>query len=181
MNPIQLAVDALSQGSQYALIALGIGLVFGVMRMINFAHGDLIMIGAYALVVPSASDVAKPFIAAWPWPLLIVGIIVIVALAALATERFAFRPLRRRDVDSATLLISSFAISYLLQSLVLFFYTGKPKSVSIFSKPNPADHCQRRPGRHGRRHHHLGDGGIAGRDCRVPSSREGRHRGTCRG
>ena len=73
MNPIQLAVDALSQGSQYALIALGIGLVFGVMRMINFAHGDLIMVGAYALVVPSASDRATPFIAAWPWPLLIVG------------------------------------------------------------------------------------------------------------
>jgi branched-chain amino acid transport system permease protein len=132
LNLIQLIVDALSQGSLYALIALGIGLVFGVMRMINFAHGELIMIGAYALVVPSASDMARPFIAAWPAPLLIVAIIGFVALAALMTERFAFRPLRRREVDSATLLISSFAVSYLLQSLVLFFYTGRPKSVSIF-------------------------------------------------
>jgi branched-chain amino acid transport system permease protein len=132
LNLIQLIVDALSQGSLYALIALGIGLVFGVMRMINFAHGELIMIGAYALVVPSASDMARPFIAAWPAPLLIAAVIGFVALAALATERFAFRPLRRREVDSATLLISSFAVSYLLQSLVLFFYTGRPKSVSIF-------------------------------------------------
>jgi branched-chain amino acid transport system permease protein len=132
MNPLQLVVDALSQGSQYALIALGIGLVFGVMRMINFAHGDLIMIGAYALVVPSTADLARPFIGSWPGPLLIVTITAFVALAALATERFAFRPLRRREVDSATLLISSFAVSYLLQSLVLFIHTGRPKSVSIF-------------------------------------------------
>ena len=174
MNPIQLAVDALSQGSQYALIALGIGLVFGVMRMINFAHGDLIMVGAYALVVPSASDRATPFIAAWPWPLLIVGVIVIVALAALATERFAFRPLRRREVDSATLLISSFAISYLLQSLVLFFYTGRPKSVSIFPSLTQQITIAGVRVRDGRRRHHLGDSAIARRDCRFPSPREGR-------
>jgi branched-chain amino acid transport system permease protein len=49
MNWVQLLVDALSLGGQYALVALGIGLVFGVMRMINFAHGDLITLGAYAL------------------------------------------------------------------------------------------------------------------------------------
>lgn len=132
MNNIQLLVDAASLGSVYALVALGIGLIFGVMRMINFAQGDLIMLGAYALVVPTAADVAPPLIGAWPGVALVPAIIGIVAFAALLTERFAFRPLRRRQVDGATLLISSFAIGYLLQSIVLFVHTGRPKSVSIF-------------------------------------------------
>ena len=132
MNDIQLLVDAISLGSVYALVALGIGLIFGVMRMINFAQGDLIMLGAYALVVPTTADVAPPFIGAWPGVALVLAITGIVAFAALLTERFAFRPLRRREVDGATLLISSFAISYLLQSIVLFVHTGRPKSVSIF-------------------------------------------------
>jgi branched-chain amino acid transport system permease protein len=133
MNTLQLLVDAVSLGSDFALVALGIGIVFGVMRMINFAHGDLIMIGAYALVVPTAADLAPPFIGAWPGPLMVIAITAIVTGVALATERFAFRPLRKREVNSATLLISSFAVSYLLQSIVLFVHTGRPKSVSIFA------------------------------------------------
>jgi branched-chain amino acid transport system permease protein len=132
VNQIQLLADAVSLGSIYALVALGIGLTFGVMRMINFAHGDLIMLGAYALVLPTAADFAPPLIGAWPAVAMIAAIIAIVAFAALLTERFAFRPLRRREVDGATLLISSFAISYLVQSIVLFVHTGRPKSVSIF-------------------------------------------------
>ena len=55
---VQNAIDALALGSLYALTALGIGLIFGVMRLINFAHGDLIMIGGYALIVPSTA--ARP-------------------------------------------------------------------------------------------------------------------------
>jgi branched-chain amino acid transport system permease protein len=132
MNVIQLVVDAASLGSQYALVALGIGLVFGVMRMINFAHGDLIMLGAYALVTPTAADFAAPLIGGWPLPLMILGILGVVTFVALATERFAFRPLRKRGASGPTLLISSFAVSYLIQSLVLFVHTGRPKSVSIF-------------------------------------------------
>lgn len=132
MNQIQLIADAVSLGSVYALVALGIGLIFGVMRMINFAQGDFIMLGAYALVVPTAADFAPPFIGAWPVVAMVAAIIAIVAFVALLTERFAFRPLRRREVDGATMLISSFAISYLLQSIVLFIHTGRPKSVSIF-------------------------------------------------
>ncbi len=133
MNTIQLAVDALSLGSQYALVALGIGLIFGIMRMINFAHGDLIMLGAYALVVPTVADVAPPLVGKWPAAAMIATIIALVAATGVLTERFAFRPLRRRDADGATLLISSFAVSYLLQSVVLFVHTGRPKSVSILA------------------------------------------------
>jgi branched-chain amino acid transport system permease protein len=133
MNAIQLMVDALSLGSQYALVALGIGLIFGVMRMINFAQGDLIMLGAYALVIPTTADLAPPFIGKLPPVALIVTIIAITAGAGLLTERFAFRPLRRREADGATLLISSFAVGYLFQNIVLFVHTGRPKSVSIFA------------------------------------------------
>jgi branched-chain amino acid transport system permease protein len=64
---------------------------------------------------------------------MVIAITAIVTGVALATERFAFRPLRKREVNSATLLISSFAVSYLLQSIVLFVHTGRPKSVSIFA------------------------------------------------
>ena len=132
MNPFQLAIDALSLGSQYALVSLGIGIVFGIMRMVNFAHGELIMIGAYSLLVPSVGFATTPLLAALPAPLLILGVVAVVAATALLTERFAFRPLRRRNADGASLLISSFAVSYALQSVVLFLYTGRPKSVSIF-------------------------------------------------
>lgn len=131
MNWIQLLVDALSLGGQYALVALGIGLVFGVMRMINFAHGDLITLGAYALVVPSAAEVAEPFLGALSVWLMVPLILGFVVLMMLATERFAFRPLRARHADGASLLISSFAISYLIQNAILFIHTGRPKSVNI--------------------------------------------------
>ena len=133
MNAIQLMIDALSLGSQYALVALGIGLIFGVMRMINFAQGDLIMLGAYALVVPTTADLAPPLIGKLPAVALIITVIAITAGAGIVTERFAFRPLRHREADGATLLISSFAVGYLLQSIVLFVHTGRPKSVSIFA------------------------------------------------
>lgn len=133
MNLMQLVVDSLSLGSQYALIALGIGLVFGVMRMINFAHGDLVTFGAYALIVPAATEAAQPFIGAWSAWLMVPAVLGIVVLLTLATERFAFRPLRQRNADGTSLLISSFAVSYLIQSIILFVHTGRHKSVNIFS------------------------------------------------
>jgi branched-chain amino acid transport system permease protein len=131
MNLIQLLVDSLALGSQYSLVALGIGLIFGVMRMINFAQGDLITFGAYMLVVPTVADVAPPMIAALPTPLLIAATIAVVAVAALLTERLAFRSVRRKGADGPTLLITSFAIGYFIQSVILFLHTGRPKSVSV--------------------------------------------------
>lgn len=133
MHVMQLIVDALSLGSQYGLVALGIGLVFGVMRMINFAHGDLVTFGAYALVVPTAAELAPPLIGSWPAWIFIPAILAVVTAVMLLTERFAFRPLRKRGADGTSLLISSFAVSYLLQSIILFVHTGRPKSVNILS------------------------------------------------
>ena len=64
---LQNLIDALSLGSIYALVALGIGLLFGILRLINFAHGDFITIGCYALIVPSTDVTARLLIGAWNW------------------------------------------------------------------------------------------------------------------
>ncbi len=129
-NIIQVAVDALALGSIYALTALGIGLIFGVMRLINFAHGDLIMAGGYALIVPSSAAATTLFIGAWPTPFLVAGVTAIVVLLALAAERIAFRPLRR--AAPSVLLITSFAVSYFLQNAVIMIYGGRPKAVNLW-------------------------------------------------
>jgi len=116
---IEYAIDGVSLGSLYALFALGIGLLFGIMRLINFAHGELIMIGAYALF----------FIVSPPWPVRIAAILGITVFAALAMERVAFRPARGADPD--TLLITSFAVSFLLQNLAILSFGALPRSVAI--------------------------------------------------
>ena len=128
-NLAQILADAVSLGALYALVALAIGLVFGVMKLINFAQADYITIGAYALVVPTAGVTPPLLIGAWPTAIMIAAILLIVTLLALATERIAFRPMR--NSNPATLLISSFAVSYFLQHLVMLIHTGRPKSVGI--------------------------------------------------
>ena len=127
---VQNIIDALSLGSLFALTSLGIGLIFGIMRLINFAHGDLIMIGAYALIVPSAAVAPQLFIGAWHPAAVVAAIILIVILFAVACERLAFRPLRR--ADPSVLLIASFALSFFLQNLVLLIYEGRPKGVDLW-------------------------------------------------
>lgn len=128
-NLVQILVDAISLGSLYALVALAIGLVFGVMKLINFAQADYITIGAYALVVPSASASPALFIGGWPVVFMVAGVLAVVTVLALLTERIAFRPMR--NSNPATLLISSFAVSYFLQHLVILVHTGRPKSVGV--------------------------------------------------
>jgi branched-chain amino acid transport system permease protein len=131
---IQNLIDAVALGSIYALVALGVGLLFGILRLINFAHGDYITIGAYALIVPSADVTARLLIGDWPWPVLIPTICLIVVIAALLTDAAVFRPLRR--ASSPTLMIASFAVSYIIQNGVLMAYGSRPKSVDLWSGAN---------------------------------------------
>jgi branched-chain amino acid transport system permease protein len=126
---LQALIDAVSLGSIYALTALGIGLIFGILRLINFAHGDFITIGAYSLILPSAAVVATPSLGAWPVYLLVPAVIAVVVVVALATERVAFRPLRQASM--ASLLVASFAVSYILQHVILLIYSGRPKAVNV--------------------------------------------------
>jgi branched-chain amino acid transport system permease protein len=126
----QNLIDALSLGSLYALVALGIGLLFGILRLVNFAHGDFITIGAYALIVPSSDVMAQMFIGSWHWALVIPAIAAVVIAAALLTDAAVFRPLRRSTAP--TLMIASFAVSYIIQNGVLMAYGSRPKAANLW-------------------------------------------------
>lgn len=116
MNEIQTVIDAVGLGALYALMAVGIALVFGVMRLINFAYGQLIMFGAYALAFTNDLPEGVSI-------LICLGVVVALSLTM---ERVAFRPLR--SAAPATMLVATFAISFLLQSIALLRYsfTNKP-------------------------------------------------------
>jgi branched-chain amino acid transport system permease protein len=104
-NAIQYILDSIAYGSLFALMALGLSLLFGVMGLMNFAYGELIMAGAYTMF----------FTRSWGWLGMIVMTVFIVTILSLLMELVAFRPLRR--ASPVTLLISSFAVSYALQEL----------------------------------------------------------------
>jgi len=131
---IQNLVDAVALGSIYALVALGIGLLFGIPRLINFAHGEMITIGCYALIVPSADVTARLLIGAWTPFAVIPATAAIVVVAALLTEASVFRPLRQ--ASSPTLMIASFAVSYIIQNGILIAYGARPKAVDFWSGTN---------------------------------------------
>ena len=116
---LQHVIDAITYGSQFALYALGIALIFGIMGLINFAHGELIMVGAYTLVL-----IGHP-----PWPVMIAATIGVAIVFALGMERIAFRPLR--GANPATLLIASFAVSYGLQNMAILIAGSAPKGTSV--------------------------------------------------
>src|SRR5262249_32250587 len=103
----QTLVDAVSLGAIYALMAVGIGLVFGVLRLINFAYGQLIMAGAYTLAYTSA----------WPVFWSVVACFGVVIALSRAVARVVFRPLR--DPTPAVMLVTTFAISFMLQAIAL--------------------------------------------------------------
>ena len=103
----QTLVDAVGLGAVYALMAVGIGLVFGVLRLVNFAYGQLIMAGAYTLAFTSGWPVAGSILACFA---------VVVALSFLM-EATVFRPLRTQS--PAVMLVTTFAIAFLLQAVAL--------------------------------------------------------------
>ena len=112
---LQIAVDALSLGGLYALTALGIGLIFSVMRLANFAHAELVTCGAYALFALSGHPVV----------IAVAGSVVVAMMLAVLTERAAFRPLRA--ADPTTMMIASFTVSMLIQKLLVFAVGSRPK------------------------------------------------------
>jgi branched-chain amino acid transport system permease protein len=103
----QTLSDAVGLGAIYALMAVGIGLVFGVLRLVNFAYGQLVMAGAYTLA----------FTSAWPVPLSIAACFGVVVALSLAMETVVFRPLRGQS--PAVMLVTTFAIAFLLQAIAL--------------------------------------------------------------
>lgn len=116
---LQNLINALSLGGLYAIMALGVALVFGVMRLMNFAYGELIMIGGYLLL--GLNDL--------PWYAYVIFSIAGVCTAALLMERVAFRPFR--SADTTTLLVTSFALSMGLQGLAIILLGARPRSVNV--------------------------------------------------
>lgn len=122
MSFLTSLVNGLSLGSIYAIIALGYTMVYGIAKMLNFAHGDFIMVGCY-IIFTCVSTIGLP-------PL--VGILVAIVLCTLlgvATERVAYRPLRHAASPLAV-LITAIGVSYLLENLALLIFGADTKSFS---------------------------------------------------
>ncbi len=119
---LQTIINAVGLGATYALMAVGIGLVFGVLRLINIAYGQLIMAGAFSLALTSAEG--------WPeWASVLTCLGVVVGLSLLM-ELALFRPLR--GASPATMLVATFAVAFLLQSIALLRFGSLGRIAIIF-------------------------------------------------
>ena len=127
MNGVQFLIDVLSLGSAYALMALGLVIVYGILRLVNFAYGELIMVGGYTMFLVSGSGL--------PWLIMALCAIVMAIVFGILTDYAAFRPVRAKSVTAV--LITSFAFSTLLQNAALLFISPRPRTVplpAIFSQ-----------------------------------------------
>lgn len=119
---VQQVVDGLSRGGTYALLGLGLAVVFGIMHLVNFAHGELITVGAYTAYAFLVINLS--------WWAVVPMIVLAAAAAAVATERVAFR--RVRTGSEFTLLLTSFGISILIQALFRMYVSPKAQQ---FERP----------------------------------------------
>ncbi len=114
----QQLINALSLGSIYALVAIGLAMVFSILRLINFAHGETLMIGAIAAYMLATSGL--------PWPVWAVLVVVVTTLSGLIVERIAYRPMR--GAPDVTLLLTSLGVSIALQNGALLTFGSQPKA-----------------------------------------------------
>lgn len=118
MEFLSYLISGISLGSVYAIIALGYTMVYGIAKMLNFAHGDIIMIGGYV------SFVAVSSLGLNPWIAMVIAMAVCTLLGVLI-ERFAYKPLRQ--ATSLAVLITAIGVSYLLQNAALLIWGANPK------------------------------------------------------
>ena len=116
-------INGISLGSIYAIIALGYTMVYGIARMLNFAHGDVIMVGAYAVIVAVFSAGLPPIAA------VVVGVTVC-ALLGVAIEFLAYKPLR--EAPPLSVLITAIGVSYFLQNMALLAFGSEQKAFPAF-------------------------------------------------
>ena len=114
----ELIINGLIQGSLYALVAIGFTMVYGILRLINFAHGDVIMIGAFVTLGLLQLNLS--------WPILAILVLLIGALVGFTIDRIAFRPMR--GAPQVTGFIASLALSLLLQNLGILIFTAQPRN-----------------------------------------------------
>ena len=125
MSALQTLIDAIALGTVYALVAMGIGLVFGVMRLVNFAHGELITAGAYALLLTNDLPLVVGLAACF-------GAVIALALAM----EVVYRPLR--TTTPTTMLVTTFAVSFLLQAVALLAFGARGQNVGVLEELNRA-------------------------------------------
>lgn len=128
MSFLQYLINGISLGSIYAIIALGYTMVYGIAKMLNFAHGDVIMVGAYVIFTTISTMGYPP----------IVGVIVAVALCTvlgITIERIAYKPLR--GASSLAVLITAIGVSYFLQNMALIVFGADTKSFNSIVKFGP--------------------------------------------
>jgi branched-chain amino acid transport system permease protein len=118
---VQQAVNGLSLGATYALLALGLAVVFSIMGLINFAHGDLVTLGGYTMWEITSHGIS------WYWS--IPAVLVVTTLCAIAMERVAFR--RLRDAGIVTLLITSFAVSFFIENALGILISPQPQGITV--------------------------------------------------
>jgi len=119
---LQHIANALSLGSLYALIAIGYTMVYGILRLINFAHGDVFMLGAYVAFYGTA-------ILSLPWWASLILTILCISLFGVGLEKIAYKPLR--DSPKISIMISAIGASYLIENLAVLLFGGRPKGVTV--------------------------------------------------
>ena len=125
MSFISYLINGISLGSVYAIIALGYTMVYGIAKMLNFAHGDVIMVGAYVVFYSTAAGMP-------PIPAVLLSVVICTVLG-MAIEAVAYRPLRNAASPLAV-LITAIGVSYLLQNLALLFWSSNTKSFTSVVK-----------------------------------------------
>ena len=129
MSFVQFLINGISLGSVYAIIALGYTMVYGIAKMLNFAHGDVIMIGAYTVLTLLTGVGVHPFIA------VLMGMVACTALG-ITIEKIAYKPLRNAS-SSLAVLITAIGVSYFLQNIALLIFGADTKSfVNIITLPS---------------------------------------------
>ena len=131
MNFLSYLISGISLGSVYALIALGYTMVYGIAKMLNFAHGDVIMIGGFVVFTAISSSATSPAIA------IICGIVVC-TLLGVVIEKIAYKPLR--NATPLAVLITAIGVSYLLQNIALLVFGSASKNFPDIFKNMPDWH-----------------------------------------
>lgn len=121
MEIIETLISGLSSGSTYAMIALGYTMVYGIAKMLNFAHGDVIMVGGYVLYTTMMIG-GNPLLG------LLIAILFCILLGV-TIEKIAYKPLR--GASPLAVLITAIGVSYLLQSLAQMIFGTAPKTVIV--------------------------------------------------
>lgn len=125
---LQQIVNGLTLGSLYALIAVGYTVVYGIVQLINFAHGEVFMIGAFGALA-TWTVLFKGQTGLWVLPIMILGAVVVSVLTAVVMERIAYRPLR--NAPRLAPLITAIGISVFLQEAVRLFYPGAKSKLTF--------------------------------------------------